>query len=84
MKDLFGKMAKAEGKVEAVCELCSGGKAVAFCRQCTEFICAECVAIHGKLKTFSGHKVSMLEDLKRGGSKSIPFEEAPPPQVHRS
>ena len=25
MKDLFGKMAKAEGKVEAVCELCSGG-----------------------------------------------------------
>ena len=80
MKDLFGKMAKAEGKVEAVCELCSGGKAVAFCRQCTEFICAECVAIHGKLKTFSGHKVSMLEDLKRGGAKSIPFEEAPPPK----
>ena len=70
MKDLFGKMAKAEGKVEAVCELCSGGKAVAFCRQCTEFICAECVAIHGKLK----------EDLKRGGAKSIPFEEAPPPK----
>ena len=81
MKDLFGKMAKAEGKVEAVCESCSGGgKAVAFCRQCTEFICAECVAIHGKLKAFSDHKVSMLEDLKKGGAKNIPFEEAPPPK----
>ena len=80
MKDLFGKMAKAEGKVEAVCELCSGGKAVAFCRQCTEFICAECVAIHARLKTFSGHKVAMLEDLKKGGAKNIPLKETPPPK----
>ena len=81
MKDLFGKMAKAEGKVEAVCESCSGGgKAVAFCRQCTEFICAECVAIHAKVKVFSGHKVSMLEDLKKGGAKNIPLKEAPPPK----
>ena len=81
MKDLFGKMAKAEGKVVAVCESCSGGeKAIAFCRQCTEFICAECVAIHGKLKAFSGHKVSMLEDLKKGGAKNIPLKEAPPPK----
>ena len=81
MKDLFGKMAKAEGKVEAVCESCSGGgKAIAFCRQCTEFICAECVAIHAKLKAFSDHKVAMLEDLKKGGAKNMPLKEAPPPK----
>ena len=81
MKDLFGKMAKAEGKVEAVCESCfGGGKAVAFCRQCTEFICAECVKQHGNFRMFSGHKVSMMEDLKRGGAKNIPLKEAPPPK----
>ena len=79
MKDLFGKMAKAEGKVEAVCESCfGGGKAVAFCRQCTEFICAECVKQHGNFRIFSGHKVSMMEDLKKGGTKNIPLKEAPP------
>ena len=34
MKDVYGKMAKAEGKVEAVCESCSlTRKAIAFCRQ---------------------------------------------------
>ena len=81
MKDLFGKMAKAEGKVEAVCESCfGGGKAVAFCRQCTEFICAECVKQHGNFRMFSGHKVSMLEDLKKGGAKNIPLKETPPPK----
>ena len=80
MKDLFGKMAKAEGKVEAVCEQCAGANSVAFCRQCTEFICGDCVRSHKKLKVYTGHVVASLEDLKRGGAKSIPFEEAPPPK----
>ena len=80
MKGLFGKMAKVEGKLEAVCESCSGGKAIAFCRQCTDFICAECTKQHDKLRVFSGHKVSLLEDLKRGGAESIPLKEVTPPK----
>ena len=49
MKDVYAKMAKAEGKMEAVCEQCAEGKSVAFCRQCAEFICADCVRCHQKL-----------------------------------
>ena len=80
MKDVYGKMAKAEGKVEAVCEQCGGGTSVAFCRQCAEFICSDCVRIHQKLKVFAGHVVASLEDLKKGGAKNIPLKEAPPPK----
>ena len=80
MKDVYDKMAKVEGKVEAVCEQCSKGKSVAFCRQCTDFICAECTTLHGKLKVFAGHKVATLEDLKMGGAKYVPLKEAPPPK----
>ena len=73
-------MAKVEGKVEAVCEQCSKGKSVAFCRQCTDFICAECATLHRKLKVFAGHKVATLEDLKKGGAKDVPQKNAPPPK----
>ena len=45
-----------------------------------EFICAECVKQHGNFRMFSGHKVSMMEDLKKGGAKNIPLKEAPPPK----
>ena len=72
-------MEKAQGKVEAVCEQCSGGKATAFCRHCTEFICEECVKIHQKLKMFAGHKVSTLEELKQGETKDILIKKPPPP-----
>ena len=78
MKELHAKMEKAQGKVEAVCEMCSGAKAEAFCRQCTDFICNDCVRSHKKLKVFAGHKVVTFQELKEGGAKEIPLEEAPP------
>ena len=77
IKDLHGKMARAEGKVEALCEQCTGEKSVAFCRQCAEFICGDCSRSHTKMKVFSGHVVASLEDLKKGGVKNIPLKEAP-------
>ena len=80
MKDVYQKMATVEGKVEAVCEQCSNGKSVAFCRQCTDFICAECKMLHGKLKPFAGHTVAILEELKKGGAKHVPLKETPPPK----
>ena len=79
MKELHTKMEKAHGKVEALCEQCSGGKATAFCRHCTEFICEECVKIHQKVKVFAGHKVTSLEELKKGESKEILIKKPPPP-----
>ena len=79
MKELRTKMEKAHGKVEAMCELCSGAKVEAFCRQCAEFICSDCVRSHKKMKTFATHKVVTLQELKEGGAKAIPLKEAPPP-----
>ena len=79
MKELHTKMEKAHGKVEALCEQCSGGKATAFCRHCTEFICEECVKGHQKMKVFAGHKVTSLEELKKGESKENLIKKPPPP-----
>ena len=78
MKELHANMEKAQGKSEAVCEMCSGAKAEAFCRQCTYFICSDCVRSHRKMKVFAGHNVVTLQELKEGGAKEIPLKEAPP------
>ena len=79
MKELHTKMEKAHGKLEAPCEQCSGGKATAFCRQCTEFICEECIKGHQKMKVFAGHKVTSLEELKKGEMKEVLIKKPPPP-----
>ena len=84
MKEVHAKLEKVEGKVEAKCEMCSGGVATAFCRQCAEFICDKCTESHQRMKVFSGHKVSTLEELKLGGASDIVVKSTPPPtcKVH--
>ncbi len=81
MKALHSRMEKAHGKLEATCEMCSGGKASAFCRQCIQFICEKCVESHQRMKVFASHAVSTLEELKQGGVKELTFKSTPPPNV---
>ena len=76
--ELRAKMEKAQDKRESVCEMCSRAKVVAFCHQCTEFICDDCVKSHRNMKVFAGHKVVTLQELKEGGAKEVPLKEAPP------
>ena len=76
MSAIHSSLSKVHGKVEAMCEGCSGDEAVAFCRQCAEFVCAECVRLHQKLKIFAGHKTVSLDELKQGGAKDIVVPEA--------
>ena len=79
LKDLYTKMAKIEGKEEAVCESCSlRGKAVSFCRQCTAFLCAHCVEQHLTLLVFKGHNVKYIKDLKFGGDAGVCLKKTPP------
>ena len=47
--------------MEAVCEMCSRGKAEAFCSQCTDFICSDCmheiaqgIAVVSRSQTLAG------------------------------
>ena len=69
---------RAHGKVEVKCELCTASSnAEAFCRQCSCFICNECVQLHSKVRSFFGHKIASLEDLKHGRAKPIAVEEPP-------
>ena len=72
LKQVHSKLEQATGEVEANCELCSEGKAEAFCRQCEKFACAECVKSHRRMtKAFPDHKIVTLEELKEGGAKEI-------------
>jgi len=74
MKGIHLKLSQAHGIVEATCESCSGDKATAFCRQCAQFICVDCIRSHQKMMVFVGHKTVSLEELKEGGAKDIVVE----------
>lgn len=65
--ETYWTMKKAQGasmvNSEIHCEMCEGGKAVEFCRQCEQFACNYCVGAHKKMKQFMGHQVIGIREL---------------------
>ena len=59
---------KREGCTDA------GDKAEAFCHQCDEFICNECMKSHKIMKLFASHEVESLKDLKQRRAIEIAVE----------
>lgn len=82
LAELHSRMSKIERKTEAPCEMCSGEKAEAFCRQCSEFICGDCAHSHRKMKAkYPDHQVVTLAELREGGARLLPLAVKPaPPQ----
>ena len=82
LTELHSRMSKIERKSESPCEMCSGERAEAFCRQCAEFICGDCAHSHRKMKMkFPDHEVVTLAELREGGARLLPLAVKPaPPQ----
>ena len=76
LKSKVTTLQRAHGKMEVKCEYCTASSnAEAFCRQCSCFICNECVKQHSKIRSLLSHKVASLEDLKHGRAKPIAVKE---------
>ena len=78
LKSKVTNLQRAHGKVEVKCEYCTASSnAEAFCRQCSCFICNECVKHHSNIRSLLSHEIASLEDLKHGRAKPIAVEESP-------
>ena len=78
LKSKVTTLQRAHGKVEVKCEYCTASSnAEAFCRQCSCFICNECIQLHSKVRSLLSHKIASLEDLKHGRAKPIAVKEPP-------
>ena len=53
---------KAAEHTETQCGSCEDGKAKGYCRDCSEFVCDECQAVHRKLKKMKHHKIATLNE----------------------
>ena len=74
---LHSWMARLE-EVDVLCDMCSDIKAVAFCKECEDYICSDCLKYHQKMKIkFHDHHTFSLEDL-RNGAVLFPNKHPPP------
>ncbi|XP_078670308.1 E3 ubiquitin-protein ligase TRIM33-like [Branchiostoma floridae x Branchiostoma belcheri] len=71
-------------KSDVVCNVCDGGqKAAARCLHCEEFLCAECVSAHQRVKLTRDHQVKTLEELRGGKTHDVKTHTTAPCRIHK-
>ena len=74
--DEFILKRKVEGEEEVKCDECSGeDPVVAFCPDCTLFLCHVCNEYHKRSNKFRGHGIVPLTELK--SKKDVPIQPKP-------
>ena len=74
--DEFILKRKVEGEEEVKCDECSGeDPVVAFCPDCTLFLCHVCNEYHKRSNKFRGHAIVPLAELK--SKKDVPIQPKP-------
>ena len=82
MKDLYSKLKQAQNKVESKCGVCSTGlKVSAYCQDCAQFICDECIKSHQRIKIYLNHVVSILDGLTENEACKVLTQQESPVQV---
>ena len=71
MEEVFSVMKKAEHKENVKCDNCSKQPSVAFCQNCNEYICNECVKAHKQLRQFSSHRIVSMDSFRSSIGKSV-------------
>ena len=70
---------QVHGKEEVDCEMCtdSESKAEAFCHQCEEYICKECIKQHKRWKKFAAHEIVSLKNMNKVKVKELVKKQSP-------
>ena len=69
IRDAFNKAAEP---TETQCGSCGDERATGYCRDCSEFVCDECQAVHKKLKKMKHHKIATLKELQTQAANLFP------------
>ena len=83
VKDVRSKLETAHSTNETKekkCDFCSRDQATAFCRDCAQCVCDECMKSHKRMKLFSGHTIATLSELKDGTATKAEAKESPSQQ----
>ena len=70
IKDLHSKLKQVQNaKAVGECKMCTSGSCVtAYCQQCMQYICEKCTESHQRMKIFSDHVITELDQTTNEGA----------------
>ena len=75
LKEVYSLMTKVSGHQQVTCYNCTTTNATGYCKECTKFLCQECIDVHKKWAPIANHIIKSLDEVATSASKILPKKE---------
>ena len=65
LSEVYSLLKKVSGDQHVSCDNCKKSDATGYCKQCTKFLCVECLSVHNKWAPCIDHVVISLDEVAR-------------------
>ena len=63
LKDVHSLLKKVSDPQQVTCDNCTTANATGYCKDCSKFMCMECIGMHKKWADFASHKLTSLDEV---------------------
>ena len=63
LKEIYNLMTKVSGHQQVTCNNCTKTNAAGYCKECTKFVCQECIDVHKRFVPIADHKITSLDEV---------------------
>ena len=63
LKEIYSLMKKVADPQQVTCDNCTTANATGYCKDCSKFMCADCISMHKKWADFSKHQLTSLDEV---------------------
>ena len=79
LKEVHSLLKKVSDPQQVTCDNCTTANATGYCKDCSKFMCMECIGMHKKWADFASHKLTSLDEVTASvsSSQSLPAKQEP-------
>ena len=63
LKEIYSVMKKVADPQQVTCDNCTTANATGYCKDCSQFLCTECISTHKKWALFANHQLISLDEM---------------------
>ena len=63
LKEIYSLMKKVADPQQVTCDNCTTANATGYCKDCSQFLCTECISMHKKWALFANHELTSLDEV---------------------
>ena len=74
-KEVHSLLKKVSDPQQVTCDNCNATNATGYCKECSQFLCQQCIIKHNEWSRFASHQITSLDEVASAPTQLLPVKQ---------